>query len=169
MNIQIRNEMPQDYRLVEELTREAFRGSLNHPTCDGEHLVVRKLRNSPSFVPELDIVAEVDGKIMGYIIYSLAKVVKADHQEIQVLSFGSLSVHPSYQRMGIGSVLMRHSIAVASQLVYDVDLKEVAEFEKGFPYKEPAFFIPIDIHANKLPLQVMLAFKKHEIHFISQL
>lgn len=74
LNIQISNEMPQDYRLVEELTREAFRGSLNHPTCDEEHLVVRKLRNSPSFVPELDFVAEVDGKIMGYIIYSLAKV-----------------------------------------------------------------------------------------------
>lgn len=228
MNIQIRNEMPQDYRAVEELTREAFWGSLDHVTCDGEHLVVHKLRNSPSFVPELDFVAEVDGKIVGHIIYSLAKVVKADHQEIQVLNFGPLSVHPSYQRMGIGSSLMRHSIAVASQLgygaiifyghpdyyprfgfknasqygivsrdgssrdalmamelvdgalsgvagrfikdeVYDVDLKEVAEFEKGFPYKEPACLIPIDILANQLPSQVMLAFKKHEIHFISQL
>ena len=39
LNISIRNEIPADYRIVEELTREAFWGNMNHPTCDGEHLV----------------------------------------------------------------------------------------------------------------------------------
>ena len=48
--------------LWEELTREAFWGAMDHPTCDGEHLIVHKLRGLPCFVPELDFVAEVDGK-----------------------------------------------------------------------------------------------------------
>ncbi len=118
MNISIRNETPADYRIVEELTREAFWGNMNHPTCDGEHLLVHKLRNLPSFVPELDLIAEVEGKIAGHIIYSLAKVITPDDKEVEVLNFGPLSVHPSYKRMGVGSALMRHSIAEATKLGY---------------------------------------------------
>ena len=49
MNISIRKETPADHRIVEELTREAFWGNLDHPTCDGEHLLVHKLRTLPSF------------------------------------------------------------------------------------------------------------------------
>lgn len=35
MNIHIRGETPMDYRIVEELVREAFGGCADHPTCDG--------------------------------------------------------------------------------------------------------------------------------------
>ena len=68
MEINIRKETLADYRIVEELTREAFWGSMEHPTCDGEHLIVHKLRNLPSFVEDLDFVAEVEGRIAGHII-----------------------------------------------------------------------------------------------------
>lgn len=68
MDIRIRNEAPADYRIVEELTREAFWGNLDQPTCDGKHLLVHKLRDLPAFVQELDFVAEVEGKIAGHII-----------------------------------------------------------------------------------------------------
>lgn len=118
MNISIRNETPADYRIVEELTREAFWGSMDHPTCDGEHLLVHKLRKLPAYVPELDFVAEAEGRIVGHIIYSLAKIVTADDRETAVLSFGPLSVHPDYKRKGVGSALMRHSIAEAARLGY---------------------------------------------------
>ena len=73
--------------------------------------MVHKLRDLPSFVPELDFVAEAEGRIVGHIIYSIAKVRMPDNQEIEVLNFGPLSVHPDYKRMGVGSALMRHSIA----------------------------------------------------------
>ncbi len=118
MNISIRNEAPADYLIVEELTREAFWGCIDHPTCDGEHLLVHKLRKLPSFIPELDFVAEADGKIVGHVIYSLAKVVTPDNKEIRVLNFGPLSVHPNYKRMGVGSALMHHSISKATKLGY---------------------------------------------------
>ena len=118
MNISIRNEIPADYRIVEELTRAAFWGNMNHPTCDGEHLLVHKLRKRPSFVPELDFVAEAEGKIVGHVIYSLAKVITPDGQEIEVLNFGPLSVCPGYQRRGVGSALMHRSIEAAAGLGY---------------------------------------------------
>lgn len=118
MHISIRNETPADYRIVEELTREAFWGSMDHPTCDGEHLLVHKLRDLPCFVPELDFVAEVEGKIAGHIIYSLAKVMTPDEREIEVLSFGPLSVHPNYKNRGVGAALLRRSIARATGLGY---------------------------------------------------
>ncbi|MDE5865435.1 MAG: N-acetyltransferase [Lachnospiraceae bacterium] len=118
MNINIRNEVPADYRIVEELTREAFWGNMDHSTCDGEHLLVHKLRKLPAFVPELDFVAEIDGEIVGHIIYSLAKIITPDNREIKVLNFGPLSVHPNYKRKGVGSALMHYSIAEAARQGY---------------------------------------------------
>lgn len=116
--IRIRLEKPQDYHAVEELTRKAFWGCMNQPTCDGEHLLVHKLRNLPSFVPELDFVAEVDGQLAGHIIYSIAGVITPDDREIEVLNFGPISVLPEYKRSGVGTALMRHSVLEAQKLGY---------------------------------------------------
>ena len=61
IDINIRLETPADYFAVEELTREAF-WSFWEPgrvICD-EHLLTHLLRSAPSFVPELDFVAELD-------------------------------------------------------------------------------------------------------------
>lgn len=118
MEIKIRPETSKDQRAVEILTREAFWGCMDHPTCDGEHLLVHKLRTLPCFVPELDLVAEAEGKIVGHIIYSLAKIVTPENTEIEVLNFGPLSVLPVYKKMGVGSALMRYSITEAARLGY---------------------------------------------------
>ncbi len=118
MNITIRLETPTDYRTVEELTREAFWGCMDHPTCDGEHLIVHKLRSSSAFVPELDFVAETEGQLVGNIIYSKSKIIAGDGRETEVLTFGPLSVLPAYKKMGIGSALLRCSIARAKELGY---------------------------------------------------
>ncbi len=109
-------ETAADYRAVEELTREAFWG-FTSPTCD-EHYLVNTLRKSAAFVPELDFVVEVDGKLVGNVMYSKAKIVSEDGTENEVLTFGPLSVLPQYWCKGVGSALMRHSIAEAKRLGY---------------------------------------------------
>ncbi len=116
MHLTLRLETPEDHRAVEELTREAFWG-FTRPTCD-EHYLVHLLRQVPAFVPELNCVAEADGKLVGHIIYSRAKVV--DHQGFkhEVLTFGPLSVLPEYWNRGVGSALMRHTIREARRLGY---------------------------------------------------
>lgn len=111
----IRREGPADHRAVEELTRDAFWG-LFAPRCD-EHLVVHLLRGSPALVPELDVVAEVDGELVGHVVYSRARVVEpTTGAEHPVLTFGPLSVLPDRQGDGIGGALMRHTLAAAAEL-----------------------------------------------------
>lgn len=118
MKIDIRLEQPEDYRAVEELTREAFWGFMDHPTCDGEHLLVHKLRELPAYIPELDFVAEVERKLVGHIIYSRAKVVTPEGTEVEVINLGPISVLPEYKRMGVGSALIRYSVSEAAKLGY---------------------------------------------------
>lgn len=114
--ITIRPEEPKDYRLIEELTRDAFR-DLYKPGCD-EHLVVHNLRNVPAFVKELDFVACDDDKIVGYIMYSKAKIVNEKNEEFEVLCMGPLAVAPDHQKQWIGNMLMKHSAEKAKEMWY---------------------------------------------------
>jgi predicted N-acetyltransferase YhbS len=109
----VRQETPADHRRVEELTREAFWG-MSGPGCD-EHLLVHRLRRSPALVPELDLVAEVDGVVVGHVVYTRARVVGAA-RTWEVLTFGPLSVDPACQATGIGAALMRRTLADAARL-----------------------------------------------------
>ncbi len=113
-NITIRLERPEDYRTVEELTREAFWGNSRH-ICD-EHLLVKRLRKVSAFVPELDYVAEVDGRLVGHIIYTKSKIEDASGKIYETLTFGPLSVLPGYQNTGVGKALMLHTFAEARRL-----------------------------------------------------
>jgi len=107
---QIRRE--KDFKSVEYMTREAF-WDLYKPGCD-EHLVVHKIRKVPAFVKELDFIACDKDTIVGNIIYSRAKVLNEENKEFEV----PFAVLPSYQKQGIGSLLMNHSIEKARQLGY---------------------------------------------------
>ena len=61
-NITIRTETPADYDAVEKMTRSAFY-NLYVPGCN-EHYLVRTMRPHPDFVPELDLVLELDGEVV---------------------------------------------------------------------------------------------------------
>lgn len=105
--LKFRQEEPSDYRMVEELTREAF-WNTHVPGCD-EHYLVHIMRNSESFIKELDIVATIDEKIVGNIMYTKAKILGDDGKEHAVICFGPISVLPSFQGMGIGTMMIEYS------------------------------------------------------------
>lgn len=111
MNIIIRNETENDYRVVEEITREAF-WNLYFPGCN-EHYLVHKMRNHADFLNELDFVAEYNEKVIGNIMYTKAWLIDELGAEIDIVSFGPLSVAPEYQRKGIGSGLINHTKNIA--------------------------------------------------------
>ena len=112
----IRNEQKEDYRAVEQLVREAF-WNLYVPGCN-EHFVLHNLRKSKDFVPELDFVAEKDGQIVGQIVYSRGIIKGKGTNEEEVIGFGPLSVLPAFQKQGIGSALVTHTIALARDMGY---------------------------------------------------
>jgi len=116
LKIDLRLEEEKDYRTVEELTREAF-WNVYQPGCD-EHFILHNIRNTPNFISELDFVAELDGKIVGNIIYMKAKVISDAGKEEEVISFGPVSVLPAYQGQGIGNLLIEHTMELAKQLGY---------------------------------------------------
>ena len=87
----IRKETKEDYYATELMTMRAF-WNIHGPGCN-EHLLVNKLRNADGYLPELSRVAELDGKIVGAVFYSVAKVVDGD-QDHEVLTFGPLAVEP---------------------------------------------------------------------------
>lgn len=107
MDIMMRNETENDYRVVEEITREAF-WNLYFPGCH-EHYLVHNMRNHPDFLKELDVVAEYHGKIVGNIMYTKACLIDERGKEMDIVSFGPLSVLPEYQRKGIGSALITYT------------------------------------------------------------
>lgn len=116
--LKIRNEKEEDHKIVEDITRSAFY-NLYVPGC-GEHYLVHTMRQHEDFIPELDFVAELDGKVIGNIMYTKAKLVDEEGTEKQILTFGPVSIAPAYQRMGYGKRLMEHSFKKAAQLGYDV-------------------------------------------------
>ena len=96
MNMIIRRETENDYRTVEELTREAF-WNLYVPGCT-EHFVLHNLRKSRDFIPELDFIAEKEGQIVGNIVYSRGIIRDAQGAEHTVLCFGPVSVLPEVSK-----------------------------------------------------------------------
>lgn len=115
LDITLRLEEPRDCEEVERLTRRAF-WDVYKPGCD-EHLIVHQLHASPALVRELNYVAEAGGKLVGNIVYSKARVEK-ERQAWEVLCMGPISVLPGYQRGGVGSMLLRHTIRRARELGY---------------------------------------------------
>lgn len=114
----IRNEQASDYMAVEELTRKAFY-NMYMPGCV-EHYLVHIMRDHADFIPELDFVLEVDGQIVGNIMYTKARLVDEKEEEKQILTFGPLSIAPAYQRKGYGKRLIAHSFEAAKRMGYDV-------------------------------------------------
>ena len=121
MNLIIRREEPADHYAVEEITRDAFwqfwEEDESRKICD-EHLLVHKLRDVEALVPELNCVAELDGKIVGHIIYTKSRIESDDGKTYEMLTFGPLTVAPEHQSKGIGRALMLHTFEEARKLGY---------------------------------------------------
>ena len=112
--MKIRLEQPGDYREVENLTREAF-WNVYRPGCT-EHYVLNQYRSNPDFVPQLDLVMEEDGRIMGHIMFSKAELVLDDGTHRSSWTFGPISIHPDYKRKGYGLKLLNYAIDQAREM-----------------------------------------------------
>lgn len=116
--LNIRNETPADYQIVEDMTRRAFY-NLYIPGCV-EHYLVHVMRDHEDFIPELDFVLELDGRVIGNIMYTKARLTDEAGEEKEILTFGPVCVLPEYQRQGYGGKLMDYSFERAAALGYDV-------------------------------------------------
>lgn len=110
----IRREVPADYREVENLTREAF-WNVYRPGCL-EHYVLHCYRDRPDFVPELDLVMEKDGRIIGHVMYARAEIALDGGGVLPIMTFGPISILPELKRQGCGKALLDYSMAQAKAM-----------------------------------------------------
>ena len=113
-NYTIRTEQPRDFNTVENLTREAF-WNVYRPGCT-EHYVLHCYRSEPDFVPELSLVLEVDGEIIGHVMYAWSHIDADDGRKIRMMTFGPISIRPDYKRKGYGKILLDHSMRLAAEM-----------------------------------------------------
>lgn len=113
----IRRENKNDYHETENIAREAF-WNLSQPGCF-EHYFIHVLRDHKDFVPELDYVIEVGGRLIGAVMYCKSSLVDENGGEKQILTMGPICILPEYQRMGYGKMLLEHTFGIAREMGYD--------------------------------------------------
>jgi putative acetyltransferase len=94
--IDVRPESPRDHCGIRRVQELAFAPS------DGEARLVDALRADGDLVPELCLVAEEGGEVVGHIAFSRARL-DSGHT---VLSLAPMGVRPERQRDGIGAALV---------------------------------------------------------------
>lgn len=112
----IRSEREEDYRAVENLTREAFYNVYRQGCL--EHFVLHEYRTRADFIKELDLLLEEDGEIIAHVMFSKATISTKDKKELPIVTFGPFSVMPCKQNKGYGATLLNHALSLAANLGY---------------------------------------------------
>ncbi len=106
--IAIRPERPGDEPAIRSVVDAAFAPSTE------EGRIVDELRHGDSWIRELSLVAIAEnGAIVGQCVTSIGTLVGVDGTTGPILALGPIAVAPDHQRMGIGTELMRRTIATA--------------------------------------------------------
>jgi putative acetyltransferase len=115
-NIVIRSEEKGEYRKVENMVRESF-WNVYRPGCM-EHYVLHQLRKDAAFVPELDLVMEQNGELIGQNMFMRAWIAADDGREIPIMTMGPICIAPQWKRKGYGKILLDYSLEKAKELGY---------------------------------------------------
>ena len=147
MKTTIRQEKPSDYKTVFNLIEAAFK---NEPYSDNkEQLLVEKLRGSDEFIPELSLVAELNGEIIGHILLTKIKII-SENRSFESLALAPVSVKPKYQKKGVGGQLIIESHKRAKKLGYrSIVLLGHENYYPRFGYELASKYnikIPFDAH-----------------------
>jgi putative acetyltransferase len=102
----VRRARAADWDAVDEVHRRAF-GPEDIPR------LVRELRAGDTYVPELDFVAESEGRVVGHVMSTWSGLEGSTRRLLQLSPLGVL---PERQRQGFGSALVRASFEGARLL-----------------------------------------------------
>ena len=112
MNIKIRNERTSDYNSIANVNYEAFLGWHPDNQYVSEPILVDLLRHNSMFDPELSLVAEIGGEIVGHVLFSPFKFIVLGVEEMGVL-LAPIAVRPEFQYKGIGGMLIEEGHRIA--------------------------------------------------------
>lgn len=142
MTVKIRREIKEDTKAVFEINTLAF-------GQDSEARLVEMLRVSDAFVPELSLVATLDHKIVGHILFTKIIITDENQSAVESLALAPMAVIPEYQKKGIGGELIKSGLAKAKELGYRSVI--VLGHEKYYP---KFGFVPASRWNIKAPFDV---------------
>jgi len=99
--MQVRTETPADHETVAALVTAAFDGA-------NEAGLVDLVRRSDDFDPNLSLIAEENGLVIGHVLFSKVSIEGAGTFEVYCLA--PLAVHPDHQNRGVGSALTEEGL-----------------------------------------------------------
>ena len=103
IEVVIRAERHTDYHAIATVNHLAFAGDRGLFTR--EVLLVDSLRHRAEYDPDLALVAEVGGRVVGYALFSPCQLLMRG-EPVKAVILGPLCIHPEFQRQGIGGRLL---------------------------------------------------------------
>ncbi len=113
VTLRVRPERAGEEAAIRETVRAAFAAT---EEVDGtvEADTVDALRREPEFDPSLSFVAELDGRIIGHLVFTPCRV-RSEEGETAALALAPLSVLRGYEHTFAGTRLMRHGLAACRE------------------------------------------------------
>ncbi|MBN1163805.1 MAG: N-acetyltransferase [Candidatus Krumholzibacteriota bacterium] len=110
--LKIRHEKSEEREIVAQINRQAFGD-------ETESTLVASIRESEHFIPQLSLVAERDGRVVGHILFSPISIQQSDVTH-PALALAPMAVLPDFQRRGIGAALIRRGLEECKRLKQQV-------------------------------------------------
>ena len=109
----IERERKEDFDEIYDFIKTAFSTA---EVADGnEQDFVKAIRNSVNYIPDLTLTAKENGEIIGFIMLSRTELL-IDGKKSAALNLGPVAVKRELRSKGVGSALMRESLARAKEL-----------------------------------------------------
>lgn len=116
MNFNIKQEAAEELAEIYNLIQTAFE-TAKVSDGDEQDFAVR-LRGSKNYIPQLALVAEHEGRIIGHVMFTETYVAQPDGAQTKVLLAAPLSVLAECRNQGVGSGLMKEGFRRAKALGY---------------------------------------------------
>lgn len=111
----IRRETPEEFAEIYDLVKVAFQTA---KVSNGkEQDFVDELRSSGNYIPELALVAEDNGKLIGHIMLTRTYIINGE-DKFETLLLAPLSVALEYRNRGVGSDMVKESFKLAKETGY---------------------------------------------------
>jgi len=105
----IRSERASDVAAIAEVHRAAF-------GQEAEAGLVERIRAADGFDSRLSLVAEIDGRVVGHILFSPIWIETDDGRCVDAMALAPMGVRPECQCRGIGSALVLEGLEVCRWL-----------------------------------------------------
>ena len=113
-NIIIRSEKEKEFEMISHLVKDSFAKGTDYSDGKVEIDLINEIRSKKYYIPNLAFVAEKDGILVGYFLFSRFPISNKYEDEILLLS--PVAVNYKYLRQGIGKIMITKGLKKAKEL-----------------------------------------------------